>query len=156
MSRRQSEEWCLCIYKQLEVILGAPSHQMLSSTHMIRHDTIWINNLFVKTKATTFLGTGPNMAKGACSRLRLRWLHSTHLYQASDIGYVWRGVTHSLIFLHLERKDTGLLITCNSDGRCTTPFLVKRGDGRSGSQNPKLTILSMCKQTSNLLRNSQN
>jgi len=90
-----------------------------------------------KSKHTTeFLDTGANTAKRTCSRLQLWWLCSTYLYQASDIGYVWREVAHSLIFLHLERKDTGPLITRKSDSRCTTAFLTKRRDGRSGSQNP--------------------
>lgn len=48
------------------------------------------SEFFVKKNATKFRGVGPNLG--------------THLYQAADIGYVWRGVTHSLILLHLQRK----------------------------------------------------
>lgn len=30
-------------------------------------------------------------------------LEATHLYQAPNVGYVWRGVAHSFIFLHLQK-----------------------------------------------------
>lgn len=31
---------------------------------------------------------------------------ATHLYQAPDVGYVWGAVTHSFIFLHLQKTET--------------------------------------------------
>lgn len=67
-----------------------------------------------------------------------------YLYQASNIGYVWRRVAHGLIFLHLLRKDTDPSVLWKSDDTCTTALLLKRRDKRSRSQNPGLTLFFQC------------
>lgn len=38
-----------------------------------------------------------------CTKLLLMIGVPTHLYQAPNIGYVWGGVTHSFILLHLQK-----------------------------------------------------
>lgn len=82
LSRKQGAEGWLCTHNQLEGMEGGA----LSNN---RNEEV-----VCKEKCNRFLRYGTKFGRRTC----------THLYQAADIGYVWRGVTHSLILLHLERK----------------------------------------------------